>query len=300
VIEIPDDFVRATVEREGARGREWVDGLPGLVDELLERWGCTPDAPVRHGQVGVVVPVRYEGGLPAALKVSFPHPGNVHEPDAFAAWGGRGAVVLHERDDARFAMLLERAGHESLVDVPDLDEVVALAGRLARRLAVPAPPGLPRLRDRAGEWEKELLENAALLGDPLPRRLVDAAAATYREFARDQPDTLIHGDLHPANVLRAEREPWLAIDPKGWAGDLAYDAFTMLRNRRTEHLLVAGDGAAALRLLAVFADAAGIDRARARRWAQARTVTSALWGRRYGDPAWLVQVTDHFAEVLLA
>ncbi|WP_256340362.1 aminoglycoside phosphotransferase family protein [Streptomyces sp. 2231.1] len=40
--------------------------------------------------------------------MSFPQPGNVHEPDAFVAWGGCGAVLLHERDDERFAMLLER------------------------------------------------------------------------------------------------------------------------------------------------------------------------------------------------
>jgi streptomycin 6-kinase len=299
VIEIPENFARITAARERASGRDWIAALPALVDELLERWNCTPEAPILHGQVGVVVPVQ-RGGLPSAvLKVSYPHPGNVHEPDALAAWAGHGAVLLHRRDDAHFAMLLERAGHNTLADVADIDEAVAIAGRLARRLAVPAPMNLPRLRDQVGQWEEQLLADAAQLSDPLPRCLVDAALETLRELGPDQPDTVIHGDLHYTNVLRAEREPWLAIDPKGYAGDPAYEGVTLLRSRYRELLAAASLKSALLRRLALFADAAGIDFDRARRWAQARAVTAALWGRRYGDPAWVVQSCDQIAELLL-
>ncbi|MGW4384066.1 toxin glutamine deamidase domain-containing protein [Kitasatospora sp. NPDC004531] len=144
MIGIPEGFVRSTVAREGEAGRAWISELPALVGELLDLWGCRPDGAVGHGQVGVVLPVRTGGGAAAVLKVSFPHPGNVHEPDAFAVWDGRGAVRLHRRDDARFAMLLERADRRTLAEHPDVDAAVAVAGRLTRRLAVPAPPALPR------------------------------------------------------------------------------------------------------------------------------------------------------------
>lgn len=295
---IPAEFARGTAAREGAAGRDWLAGLPALVDELLQRWNCVPTAAATHGQVGLIVPVRYGNSAAAVLKVSFPHPGNVHEPAALAVWAGRGAVTLHERDDARFAMLLERAGDGSLADVPDAEEAVALAGGLARRLAVPAPPGLPRLRDQVGRWQAEVRADAELLGDPLPARTMGAALAALAELGPDQPDTLVHGDLHFANVLRAEREPWLVIDPKGCVGDLAYDSLTVLRGR-PEDLLTAPDlRAALLRRLAVFADAAGVDRERARRWAQSRAVTAALWGRRHGDPAWVVASADAVAELL--
>jgi streptomycin 6-kinase len=33
---------------------------------------------------------------------------------------------------------------------------------------------------------------------------------------------VISTDLHAGNVLGAEREPWLAIDPKPFVGDPAY------------------------------------------------------------------------------
>ncbi|MFC6593709.1 aminoglycoside phosphotransferase family protein [Kitasatospora paranensis] len=75
--------------------------------------------------------------------------------------------------------------------------------------------------DRPGE--RGARRPAAAPGDGLCGR-------GLREFGADQPDTLVHGDLHFADVLRAEREPWPAIDPKGLVGDPAYDGLALLRS----------------------------------------------------------------------
>ncbi|MBD0676669.1 aminoglycoside phosphotransferase family protein [Streptomyces sp. CBMA156] len=321
MIAIPDGLVRTTVDREGAPGAAWIAELPGLAAELLEHWGCVPDGVATHGGVGLVLPVRPGTGHPAGrtagrtavLKVSFPHPGNVHEPDAFAVWAGRGAVRLYERDVERFAMLLERVSPATLAEVRDSDEVVTVAGRLSRRLAVPAPPrppgcppGLPRLSDRAPDWETRLRADAASLPHALPARTVAAALATVRDLARAQPDLLVHGDLHARNILRAEREPWLAVDPKGYLGDPAYDGGTLL----TAHALTLLDAAdvrrAILRALDAFAEAAELDRERTRRWAQLHAVQAAFRGRRHGfrrarsgpERDRLTRYADQLAEVL--
>ncbi|PKV89527.1 aminoglycoside phosphotransferase family protein [Streptomyces sp. TLI_146] len=306
MIVIPEVFARTTVEREGEPGAVWLAELPALVDGLLDRWGCVPNGEVMHGGVGVIVPVRRPAEGPAVLKVSFPHPGNVHEPDAFATWGGRGAALLYERDDDRFAMLLERARTSTLEEVQDNDEVVTVAGRLNRRLAVPAPPGLPRLREQADAWEEQLRKDAAELTHALSPHVVEAAVATVRELGRAQPDTLVHGDLHARNILRADREPWLAVDPKGYAGDPAYDGGTLLKTRAWA-LLAADDLRKAVhRTLDVFAEAAELDRERTRRWAQLHAVQTAFWGRRHGfriarGGPWLDRITefaDHLAGLL--
>ncbi|MFJ6181688.1 aminoglycoside phosphotransferase family protein [Streptomyces sp. NPDC092295] len=282
MIAVPDTFTQTTLEREGEPGAAWLAELPGIVDALLERWECVPDGDITHGGVGVIVPVRRRTGGTAVLKVSFPHPGNVHEPDAFAAWGGRGAVLLYERDDVDFAMLLERVHMSTLADVEDDDEIVTVAARISRRLAVPAPPGLPRLRERTDAWEEQLREDAEELAHTMPRHVVDAATATVRELGGIQPDVLIHGDLHARNILRADREPWLAVDPKGYAGDPAYDGGTLLTSRALA-LLAADDlDKAAHRVLDIFAEAAELDRARVQRWAQFHAVQAAFWGRRHG------------------
>ncbi|MET9657778.1 aminoglycoside phosphotransferase family protein [Streptomyces sp. NPDC006510] len=307
MIDVPEGFARSTIEREGEPGAAWLVELPGVVEELLGRWGCVPDGEIMHGGVGVIVPVRRPAEGAAVVKVSFPHPGNVHEPDAFAAWGGRGAVLLHERDDEHFAMLLERARASTLAEIEEGDEVVATAGRISHRLAIPAPPELPRLREQADAWESQLRRDTEELTHTLSRYAVDAAVATVQELGRDQPDTLIHGDLHAGNILRADREPWLAVDPKGYVGDPAYDAGILLRSRALT-LLAAGDLRTAMdRALYVFADAAEVDRERARRWAQFHAVQSAFWGRRHGFRRarggarldWLTQFVDSLAELLV-
>ena len=41
---------------------------------------------------------------------------------------------------------------------------------------------------------------------------------------------LLLTDLHAGNVLAAEREPWLVIDPKPYVGDPAYDPLQHLLN----------------------------------------------------------------------
>jgi streptomycin 6-kinase len=302
---IPGEFVRGTIEREGEAGAAWLAELPGITGDLLGRWGCVPDGEVMHGGVGLIVPVRRDEE-PAVLKVSFPHPGNVHEPDAYAAWGGRGAVLLYERDDERFAMLLERARPSTLAELEDGDELVTVAGRLNRRLAVPAPPGLPRLREQADAWEEQLGKDTEELTHALPRRVLDAAVATVRELGRAQPDTVIHGDLHARNILRAGREPWLAVDPKGYAGDPAYDGGTLLKSRALTLLRADDPHKAVHRVLDVFAETAELDRERVRRWAQFHAVQAAFWGRRHGFRVarggarldLLTEFVDHLAESL--
>ncbi|WP_416973463.1 aminoglycoside phosphotransferase family protein [Streptomyces sp. 4F14] len=283
MIEVPEVLARTTVAREGAAGERWICELPGIVDGLLDRWGCVVDGELMFGGVGLVVPVVPESHPPAVLKVSFPHPGNVHEPDAFAAWAGRGAVLLYERDDARFAMLLERVGSSTLGESgADEDLVASVAGQLSRRLAVPAPAQLPRLSDRADEWAEQLHVDAQELAHHIPARVLDFAHATVRDLGRDQPDTLVHGDLHARNILCAEREPWLAVDPKGYAGDQGYDGANFLKTRAFSLLAAPDLRAAALRLLDVFGEAAGVERERLRRWAQLHAVQAAFWARRHG------------------
>ena len=70
----------------------------------------------------------------------------------------------------------------------------------------------------------------------MPSRLVDQAVSLGRDFVTDPAidSRMIHGDLHYFNVLAADREPWLVIDPKPMAGDPHYEVAPMLWNRWEE------------------------------------------------------------------
>ncbi|MQY21791.1 aminoglycoside phosphotransferase family protein [Nocardia macrotermitis] len=299
MIEVPEEFVRIKSENEGERGRGWVATLPGLVDELLEKWACVPAGAVMYGQVGIVVPVRRRDGSDAVIKVSFPHPVNVYDPDAYAAWGGNGATRLFARDDEKFAMLLEQASQRTLATVTDHEQALAIQGRLTRRLSVPAPPGLPRLSDRTALWQHEILTTAQSFGNPIPTDVLESVITTLRELGPDQPDLLVHGDLHDANILAADREPWLAIDPKTWVGDPAHDALNVIRSPRYLAELTSPNlRAPILHHLHIYCDAAELDFNHTRRWTQLGAVREAMWGYRHGEPNWLIQATIRLAEAL--
>jgi len=279
VVEIPGAFVTATVRREGDAGRLWVDGLPALVDGLLERWRCRVDGPPRHGEVALVVPVTCPSG-PAVLKVSFLHPGNRSEPDALRQFAGGGAVRLLDADEDVFALLLEQAGDRTLAAEPSAEQAIEIAGTLARRLAVPAAPaapGTPSLADTTPGWAEQLSQQLAASDDPPPARAVDSARETIAALGGDRTTTLLHGDLHDGNVLAADREPWLAIDPKGWRGTAAYDAFTVIAGRPGQ-LRATDDLDRQLRArIRRYCSAAGIDHDLAAACCQARATSSLLY-----------------------
>ncbi|GAB2567554.1 hypothetical protein GCM10027167_88350 [Nocardia heshunensis] len=252
-----------------------------------------------HGQVGVVVPVHRHDLPPAVIKVSFPHADNVHGADAYAAWDGRGAVRLFARDDDRFAMLLEQASQRTLASVTDPEEALTIQGELTRRLAVPAPAGLPRLSEQIERWEHEIFTTAGEFGNPLPKRVLDAARATLRELGPDQPEMLVHADLHDANILASDRESWLAIDPKVKVGDPAHDALYVIFSPRHEQLYTSPNFATEVtRYLDIYCAAANLDPDRVRRWTQVGAVREALWGRQNRDPDRLIQAADRLARAL--
>jgi streptomycin 6-kinase len=87
----------------------------------------------------------------------------------------------------------------------------------------------------------------------------------FQELSRTAPsEMLLATDLHAGNVLRAEREPWLVIDPEPFVGDPAYNA--------TQHLFNCG---AKLRAdpddtISNFAALLRVDKERVRLWTFAR------------------------------
>lgn len=271
--------LRALPDRD-ASWEPWLDRLPRLAAELLAEWDLVPDGEPGHGQCSLVLPVRTGGsGTPAVLKLGWPHEEARHEALALQHWHGAGAVELLRADPHRWALLLERAGPADLDTVDDV-AACARAGALYAALHRPAPARVRRLSALAADWSRRLL---ALPRDaPVPRRLVEQAAARARAFADDDATdgTLVHGDLHGQNVLASARPSapgWLAIDPKPLSGDPHVEPVPLLWNRWPE-VIASGDVRWAVRRrLDAVVDVAGLDRERARDWAVVRCVVNALW-----------------------
>jgi streptomycin 6-kinase len=296
MIDIPREFAEGTIAREGEAGRAWIGLLPGVVESHLEGWGLIPDGPMLHGYVGIALPVLRPGGSRAVLKVSWLDSDRCWEARALAAWDGRGAVRLLERDDPAGVMLLERL--DPARSGRDLDRVAlaTVAGQLVRRLEAPAPLGMPSLEGVAARWVEELPATWERLGRPFDGRLLEAAVATCQELGPGQPDRLLHGNLRADHLLRAEREPWLVIDPNGLAGEPAYEVSPLLGNICAGLAAQSNPRQAVHTRLAAFADSAGVDVERTRRWAHAHHVSEALWCREHQPDA--VPYVDRLVELL--
>lgn len=216
------------------------------------------------------------------LKIGWPHEEAEHEHLALRFWGGRGAVALLRADPHRSALLLERLHVTDLTTLPINQACEVIAGLYAE-LHVAASPEFRTLSSLCQRWIPRL---EAIRRHPgLPRRYVERAISLTRELGSD-PATdgvLVHTDFHYENVLAAEREPWLAIDPKPLSGDPAFEVAPLLWNRWDE-AVDTGDVRRALReRFETVVDVAGLDEERAKAWVIVRMLVNAMW--EIEDPA---------------
>src|SRR5262249_48229170 len=144
-----------------------------------------------------------------------------------------GMVRLLAGDQERGIMLLERLRPGvSLLHHADDAAATEIAARVMCQIWRPVPPDHPF--PTAARWASGLQRLRARYDGgtgPLPTAMVERAEALFVELlATSAEPVLLHGDLHHDNILSAEREPWLAIDPKGLVGEPAYEPGSWLRN----------------------------------------------------------------------
>jgi streptomycin 6-kinase len=249
-------------------GRAWLDALPALVGACAASWELRLGEPFAGSYVSLVVPAVDATGTAAVLKVQFPDRESEQEAAALRRWDGAGAARLLAHDPARRALLIERCIPGTPLSMAgSIDPLDVLTGLLPR-LWQPAGPPFRPLAVEAAWWASGLSARWEAAGRPFERRLVDASLEALGWLAGSQGEqVLLHQDLHPGNVLRAEREPWLLIDPKPLAGERELGVAPIVRSFELGPTREAVLG----RLDRLTAEL-GLDRERARWWTIAQTV----------------------------
>ena len=246
----------------------WRESVPQLVAECVDRWSLELGKAYVQGAAGHTVRAELPDGTPAVLKLIYPHRESEHEAEALGIWNGDGAVRLLAYDEERLAMLIERCEPGSLLAKTSPQQALGVLIGLLPRLWVEVGEPFHTLESEAEWWMEYLPEQWERAGRPFERRLVDAALDSLHSLGGTQGEhVLLHQDLHGDNVLSAEREPWLVIDPKPLVGEREFAVAPIVRDPELGH-----SRAEVLHRFDRLTSELALERERARGWTIGQTI----------------------------
>jgi streptomycin 6-kinase len=215
-----------------------------------------------------VAPAVTAEGEDVVLKVQKPHRESEHEASALELWDGEGAIRLLDHDPEEHALLLERCVPGTPLAAAGAEVALGVFVDLLPRLWKPAGPPFRPLADEAAWWAEYLPREWERAGRQFERPLLDAALEALHELPTTQGEqVLLHQDLHGENVLAAQREPWLAIDPKPLAGEREFGVAPIVRSFELGH-----SRRDVLGRFDRLTSELGLDRERARGWTIGQTI----------------------------
>ncbi|MBE1490324.1 aminoglycoside phosphotransferase family protein [Plantactinospora soyae] len=270
-------------------GRAWLAALPDLVAECAAAWSLRTGPPYDGSYVSLVLPATRPDGTEVVLKVQYPEPDSEHEAAALRHWDGHVSTRLLGYDPRLRALLVERCVPGGPLAEVGAERALTVLARLLPALSVPAGAPFVPVRRQAARWGDELPERWERAGRPAARRLLDTVRELLTGLADGQGEqVLVHLDLHAYNVLRAERRPWLVIDPKPVTGERELSVASIVRDYGLGH----GRVDVTRRLDRLSAEL-GLDRDRARNWSAALALVWAFqdeagMGRHLETAQWLL------------
>jgi streptomycin 6-kinase len=275
---LPRNFTEVIRGAFRDEGRRWLENLPRIIGEIEENWSLKISAPFPNLSYHYVAPCTLAGKSEAVVKIGFPGEAAYirNELKILEFLNGRAVNRLLRFDEKRFAFLLEK-----LSPGENLKTVCAGNDQKAVEIAIevmrafwqkpPANPDFPRLENWFDDFKKA--EKT-----PFDFNHLAKARRFFEELnSAHAPKMLLHGDFHHENILSTEREPFLAIDPKGIVGNRCYDISVFLINHarwlRDEPDLPQKLASA----VEEFSEAFEIEPRNLRRWVFAHSVLSAWW-----------------------
>ena len=269
------------LELYGETGRTWLDHLPTILAICEKRWNLTIGAPVSNLAFNYVAPAILADGTEVMVKTGmtneFPS-----QPEALQHFDGHGMVQLLAYDEQDAVMLLERLKPGMSLRAVEHDEVsILVVADIMRKIWHPLPQKhypFPAVSD----WGKGFARLRQLYGGgtgPLPQMVFDKAEKLYAELSASMGEAvLLHGDLHQDNILSAEREPWLAVDPKGVIGEPAFETGALLRNFWPDILSISNPHFLMQRRIEQLSDEFWFERVGFYGWGFSLAVLSVVWG----------------------
>ena len=301
MVMIPKGFADRIIAAFGPEGESWLKTLPATIQDKGADWFLTLQPPFKNMNYNYVAPAARADGSRVVLKIGTPNPELYTEIRALRLYDGRGSVKLLETDLNAGAMLLEYLDPGlPLFNLDDDERATSAACHVMRELhqAAPVVDAFPTIATWAKGLAKLRSEFEGGTG-PFPRDLVEKAESDLGDLMNSMgKPALLHGDLHHWNILSSQREPWLAVDPKGLIGEPEYETGAWLRNPFPQILEWANPIETIKRRADQFATELSFDRQRVLAWGVYQAILSAWWSYEEGAMDW--KHTTAIAELIAA
>ena len=221
-------FKENILAQYGSDGQQWLDALPERITFLAKKYGLSNLTPADNLSFNYILKGKQAGKL-IALKLGMDILALKREAEALRCFDGQGVVKLLASDDSVILMEQLSSGYTLKTLFPGQDERAtdSVCGLIKTIHAAPIPD------QHSFQSVSELCARLDAQHN-LPTEIVDKARLLRDDLLFTTPThVLLHGDLHHENILQKEGE-WVAIDPKGFVGDPAFELAAYLSNPMPE------------------------------------------------------------------
>jgi len=279
----------------GTRGAEWLRSLPLIIQKLSQHWQLTEITPVSNMSWNYVAYAKRNITNHVVLKISCDDKLILAEYRALIHFDSIGAIKVIDISKEHNALLLEQAIPGDILKInfqKNMPETILIYSQVVRHISSHTLP------DSAFTHVREWCASIDKINDPrINSQFVESAKQlkTYLLNSVKQ-EYLCHGDLHLENIIKHGSQ-WVAIDPKGIIGEMAFEAaaFDLL----CEDEINENSPAKIIYRVSLLSESLDIDYNRLLAWVFLRVIISAQWFvEDKGDPSRMLRIANFIHPLL--
>lgn len=281
---------KTIINARGQSGEKWCNNLEHTIKALEKHWCLNHIQPVVNMSWNYVAFAEQKNHS-VVLKIGADARTIDDEYHALQHFAGVGMINLIDYYPKLHALLLERATPGSLLkdDHPqDVIAVIAIYANVVKKLK--RPTKTKHTFQHVSEW-------CNIIDEINDKRIPD----TYIQKAKDirkwlfdtvKEEYVCHGDLHLENIIKHGKQ-WVAIDPKGIIGEMAFEAaaFDLLNQeeKNAKHVVQI-----IKKRIEQLANTLNLNEKRLIAWIFLRVMLSIQWFiEDKGDPTNMLKMADH-------
>lgn len=285
-MDIPHVFQEKIINCFGIPGETWLHSLEAKTKEIAKKWGLILESPVNNLSYNYVINVKDKKKNEYILKMGLPGFDFQNEVRTVQHYDGNGCAKVIQSDLEIGAMLLEKLKPGKMLSaIQDEEVVIKTFCEVWKSIRRPLPdtgeyPTISNWASAFSNYRKMFPTNDG----PIPTERVKMAETYIEEIMQSSNDIqLLHGDLHHENILYSTERGWMAIDPKGVAGDSHFDLISFMIN----HLFSKSNPKELLKLrVETLSEQLHLNHEKLLKAAIGMSTLYACWGVEDKDPDW--------------